>query len=89
MPGDSQPRAGQREICIRGDTIRLGQLLKLAGVVDSGSDVKALLAREGCEGVRVNGQPETRRGRQLRGGDTVRVGEHQLRVLATPAHTQS
>jgi ribosome-associated protein len=65
------------EIPIKGDTIRLGQLLKLAGVVDSGSDVKALLAHEP---VFVNGQPETRRGRQLHRGDAVRVGEHELLV---------
>ena len=35
-----------RDIAVRGEAIRLGQLLKLAGVVDSGSDVKALLAGE-------------------------------------------
>lgn len=89
VPGDSQPgdsQAAAHEIPIRGDTIRLGQLLKLAGVVDSGSEVKALLAGEP---VFVNGQPETRRGRQLRGDDTVRVGEHHLRVLAEPAHPQA
>jgi ribosome-associated protein len=76
----SQPQA--REIAVRGDCIRLGQLLKLAGVVDSGSDVKALLA---AEPVLVNGERESRRGRQLRSGDTVRVGEHELLVLAAPA----
>jgi ribosome-associated protein len=75
VPPDSQPVA--REIAVRGEGIRLGQLLKLAGVVDSGSDVKALLA---AEPVRVNGERETRRGRQLRSGDIVRVGEHELRV---------
>lgn len=65
------------EIPIRSETIRLGQLLKLAGVVDSGSDVKALLA---AEPVWVNGEPEARRGRQLRLGDAVRVAEHELLV---------
>jgi ribosome-associated protein len=75
-----------REIPIQGDTIRLGQLLKLAGVVDSGSEVKALLAAEPAW---VNGERETRRGRQLRSGDTVRVGEHALRVLATPASPEA
>jgi ribosome-associated protein len=65
------------EISIRGDTIRLGQLLKLAGVIDSGSEVKALLAEAPAW---VNGEPETRRGRQLHRGDTVRVGEHELLV---------
>jgi ribosome-associated protein len=66
-----------REIPIQGETIRLGQLLKLAGVVDSGSEVKLLLAGEP---VRVNGEAETRRGRQLHRGDVVRVGEQELRV---------
>jgi ribosome-associated protein len=46
--------------------IRLGQLLKLAGAVDSGGEVKHLLA-EGK--VTVNGAVETRRGAQLRPGD--------------------
>jgi ribosome-associated protein len=66
-----------REIPIRGEMIRLGQLLKLAGIVDSGSEVKALLA---SELVSINEQREVRRGRQLHPGDTVHVGEHDLRV---------
>jgi ribosome-associated protein len=65
------------EIPIHGQSIRLGQLLKLAGVVDSGSEVKALLAHEPAL---VNGQPEDRRGRQLSVGDNVVIGEHQLLV---------
>lgn len=67
-----------REVTIQGETIRLGQLLKLAGVVDSGSDAKLLLA---SEQVLVNGEPEQRRGRQLRAGDTVRVGGEELAVM--------
>jgi ribosome-associated protein len=66
-----------REVEIRGYTIRLGQLLKLAGLVDSGADAKALLA-EG--GVTVNGEPEERRGRQLHPGDVVAVGDQAVRV---------
>jgi ribosome-associated protein len=69
-----------REIAIRGETIRLGQLLKLAGVVDSGSEVKALLAGEPAL---VNGEPEIRRGRQLRAGDRVRLAGHDLCVTAS------
>jgi ribosome-associated protein len=65
------------EIEIRGDTIRLGQLLKLAGLAGSGADAKRLL----LEGdVTVNGEPESRRGRQLHRGDTVGVGAEQVRV---------
>ena len=67
------------DVPIRGDTIRLGQLLKLAGMIGSGAEVKALLA---AEEVAVNGEPEARRGRQLHPGDVVRVGERELRVAA-------
>jgi ribosome-associated protein len=66
-----------REVPIRDETIRLGQLLKLAGVVDSGAEAKELLA-EGA--VRVNGEREERRGRQLRRGDVVQALGEQLRV---------
>jgi ribosome-associated protein len=66
-----------REVTIREERIRLGQLLKLAGLIDSGSEAKALLA---SEAVWVNGEHETRRGRQLARGDTVRVGDVDLLV---------
>lgn len=68
-----------REIPIRGEMIRLGQLLKLAGMTDSGAEVKSLLA---AGGVVVNGEPEQRRGRQLHPGDLVRIGDAELRVTA-------
>lgn len=58
------------EITIRDEAIRLGQLLKLAGLVDDGTDAKMLL---GDEAVSVNGEPEDRRGRQVRDGDVVTV----------------
>ena len=58
--------------------IRLGQLLKLAGLASGGGDVKAILA----DGVAVNGDPEDRRGRQLRDGDVVDAAGEQLRVTA-------
>ncbi len=60
--------------------IRLGQLLKLAGVFDSGAEVKAFLA---ADAVSVNGELEQRRGRQLHPGDVVRVGEHELRLIGS------
>ena len=65
------------EIAITGSTIRLGQLLKLTNLVDQGADAKLLLA---SDEVTVNGEVETRRGRQLAPGDVVRVGETSVRV---------
>jgi ribosome-associated protein len=71
-----------REVEIRGEMIRLGQLLKLADVIASGAEVKQLLAREPAA-VRVNGEPEARRGRQLHPGDVIEVdGVPPLRIAA-------
>ncbi len=64
-------------VAIRGEMIRLGQFLKLAGVVDGGGEVKALLA-QGV--VTVNTEREARRGRQLHPGDVVGVEQERWRV---------
>ncbi len=66
-----------RDVPIRGDMIRLGQLLKLAGVIDVGGEAAAYLA---ATPVLVNGEPETRRGRQLHPGDVVVAGAETLRI---------
>ncbi|WP_265523350.1 RNA-binding S4 domain-containing protein [Oerskovia flava] len=59
---------------ITDDVIRLGQFLKLAGLVESGAHARVLLS----EGeVSVNGEVETRRGRQLHRGDVVAVAHPQ------------
>jgi ribosome-associated protein len=65
------------DVAIRGEMIRLGQFLKLAGVIDSGAEVKGFLA---SQPVLVNGEGEERRGRQLHPGDVVTVGGDELRV---------
>jgi len=69
-----------RDVAIADDMIRLGQLLQLAAIADSGSDAKLLLA--GGE-VEVNGEPETRRGRQLHRGDVVFVLGERLRIVSS------
>ncbi|HEY2636334.1 MAG TPA: RNA-binding S4 domain-containing protein [Solirubrobacteraceae bacterium] len=66
-----------REISIRGETIRLGQLLKVAGLIDAGGEARAYLAEHE---VLVNGEAEDRRGRQLHPGDEVRAGDEVLRL---------
>ncbi len=68
------------DIEITSPTIRLGQLLKLSGAVDSGGDVRALLE---VGQVTVNGAVEVRRGRQLRDGDLIAVGAARLRVVSS------
>ncbi len=68
-----------RDVLIRGQMIRLGQLLKLAGVIESGAEVKSFLS---SQPVLVNGEPEARRGRQLHPGDVVRLGDQELRVTS-------
>ncbi|MCD6641097.1 MAG: RNA-binding S4 domain-containing protein [Nocardioides sp.] len=65
------------DVPIRDDSIRLGQFLKLANLVESGAEAKPLIA-DGQ--VRVNGEVETRRGRQLHDGDVVELGAATARV---------
>jgi ribosome-associated protein len=68
------------DVEIRDEMIRLGQLLKLAGVVDDGAQ-----AREAIEAgeVTVGGVVETRRGRQLHPGDVVAYAGQSLRIVSS------
>ena len=68
----------EREIPIRGEMIRLGQLLKVAGLIDAGGEAAAYLD---SHRLLVNGEPEGRRGRQLHPGDEIVVGETTLRIV--------
>jgi ribosome-associated protein len=68
---------GVSDVPIRDETIRLGQFLKLAGLIDSGADAKAVIA-DGL--VIVNDTVERRRGRQLRSGDIVEFDGRRARV---------
>ncbi len=69
------------DIEIRDDSIRLGQLLKLAGLVDDGVTARESIA---AGEVTVNGEVDTRRGRQVRPGDVVAFSGQQVRVSARP-----
>ena len=69
-----------RDLPIRGESIRLGQALKLSGLAESGGEARALV-EDGV--VTVNAEVETRRGRQLRNGDVVAVGDEALRIEAS------
>ena len=67
------------DVPIRDESIRLGQFLKLANLIDSGSDAKELMIQGA---VTVNGEVETRRGRQLAVGDVVSLGGVSSRVAS-------
>lgn len=71
-----------RIIEIRDDSIRLGQLLKLADFIDAGSEARELLL-QGL--VQVDGEVETRRGRQIVPGETVTVRGETVGI-ATRGH---
>ena len=66
------------DVPIRDESIRLGQFLKLANLVETGAEAKPVIA-DGA--VLVNGEVELRRGRQLREGDVVELGGVAARVV--------
>ncbi len=67
------------EVPIHDDMIRLGQLVKLAGVADDGAHARALI--EGGE-VSVDGEVELRRGRQVHPGSTVEVAGTRIQIIS-------
>lgn len=67
------------EIPIADESIRLGQLLKFASVVEDGADARAVV--EAGE-VSVNGEVDTRRGRQVRPGDTVTYAGETFAIIS-------
>lgn len=77
----AKPATAPQPFALRGELITLDALLKATGLVGSGGEAK-LLITEGQ--VRVDGEVETRRGRKLRGGETVQLGGTQVQVQAGP-----
>lgn len=65
------------KIIISTETIKLEQLLKLAGEVGTGGSARFLIG-EGR--VKVNGETEARRGRKLRNGDVVDVENRMYEI---------
>ena len=68
-----------QEITIRDEYIRLGQALKLAGLVSSGVEAKVLFL-DGL--VTVNGEVDLRRGKKLRPGDVFALDGNEVKVAA-------
>ena len=66
------------EVTIRDEFIKLGQLLKLAGLVDDGVQAKMVI-QDGL--VKVNGEVDERRGRKVYVGDTISYNGTEVKVL--------
>ena len=64
-------------IKIRDEFIKLGQALKLAGLVESGVDAKFVI-QDGL--VKVNGSVETQRGKKLVAGDIVEFDGEKIKI---------
>jgi ribosome-associated protein len=78
-PNDRATPGVTVEVAIRDQMIRLGQLLKLAGVVDDGGQARSLID-DGQ--VSVDGEVERRRGRQVRPGSTVELGDTWILITS-------
>lgn len=65
-------------LVIRDDMIRLGQALKLANVVEDGVDARDVIS---AGDIQVNGETETRRGRQLFAHDVITVPELDVDLI--------
>lgn len=65
-------------ISIKDEFIKLGQALKLAGMVDSGVTAKIVILDEK---VKVNGVVDTRRGKKLYDGDTFEFDGKSFKVV--------
>lgn len=64
------------------EVITLGQFLKNEGIIGTGGEAKWFLAENE---VTLNGEPEDRRGRKLRDGDEVNLGEFGHYRIECPA----
>lgn len=68
-----------KQIKIKDDYIKLGQALKLAGMVGSGVEAK-LIIQDGA--VLVNGSPELQRGKKLKAGDVISFQGEEVLIQA-------
>lgn len=64
-------------IDITTEYIKLDQLLKFAGIVGSGGDAKLIIQNEV---ILLNGEQVTQRGKKIRSGDLVIIGEQEIYV---------
>lgn len=64
-------------IRLKDEFIKLGQALKLAGLVESGVDAKFVI-QDGL--VKVNGQTQLQRGKKLYDGDIIEYNGNEIKI---------
>lgn len=69
----------QLEVALNGEFVELNQLLKLAGICDSGGAGKRLVA---SGAVSVDGEVELRKTCKIRAGQVVSLGDVRINVVA-------
>lgn len=72
----------KKSIKIRDEFIKLGQAMKLAGLVESGVEAKIII-EEGK--VKVNGEVDLRRGRKLYNGDVFSFKGEEISIISGTA----
>ena len=65
-------------VIIKDEFIKLGQALKLAGLVQNGVEAKFEIADGN---VKLNGEVETRRGKKIYDGDIIEYNGSQVKVV--------
>lgn len=68
----------EKEFVLKGDYIKLEQLLKVVGILDKGGQAKVYLASNPVD---VNGHSENRRGAKIRKGDVVKASDLVIKVI--------
>lgn len=76
----------QLEVTLNGEFVELNQLLKLAGICDSGGVGKRLVA---SGAVSVNGEVELRKTCKIRAGQVVSLGDVRITVTTATAPDKS
>ena len=66
------------DIKLKDEFIKLGQALKLAGVVEDGVEAKYAI-QDGL--VQVNGEVDQRRGRKVYEGDVITFEDQEIKVI--------
>ncbi len=66
-----------RDVAINKEPVELYKILKFEGIVSSGAEAKSAVANGH---VRVNGEVELQKRKKIVSGDTIQIGEEELRI---------